>query len=193
MKWKQKIMRLLFALSFISIVTWKMPQNNVDAKEKRVLSTLEQRTYVKQQADVAVSYLVKDNHRLYFDLGRAEKEGVSATAIKIGMGIEQLSEDYSEGKFSATRFLRMSIPFHGNYCGPGHSGNDFTEEPIDILDEGCRRHDLCYQPFSPGANCDCNRELVEYVRENMPYMDESILWKAAAIIAWFDSVGQWGC
>ena len=92
-------MRLLFALSLISIATGKIPQNNVDAKEKRALSTLEQRTYVKQQADVAVSYLVKDNHRLYFDLGRAEKEGVSATAIKIGMEIEQLSEDYSEGNF----------------------------------------------------------------------------------------------
>lgn len=46
--------------------------------------------------------------------------------------------------------------FHGNWCGPGHSG---PGAPIDAVDEACCRHDQCF--CTEGYDdCSCNRQAV---------------------------------
>ena len=47
------------------------------------------------------------------------------------------------------------IPIYGNWCGPGHGGG----EPIDAVDEVCRRHDQCYDERGY-FDCSCDRDLI---------------------------------
>lgn len=50
--------------------------------------------------------------------------------------------------------LDLPNEFHGNWCGPGHSGPGV---PIDAVDEACCRHDQCF--CAEGYDdCACNRQ-----------------------------------
>lgn len=66
--------------------------------------------------------------------------------------------------------VELSIPIHGNWCGPGYGGvveND--PKPVDTLDYGCMKHDLCYS--SNGYfNASCDRELLDYISTHKQYM-----------------------
>ena len=57
------------------------------------------------------------------------------------------------------------MPIHyvqHNYCGP--FTNDYNAEPVSVLDECCRRHDLHYE--NPYINTrDADRELVDCLQE----------------------------
>lgn len=64
----------------------------------------------------------------------------------------------------------ISIPTHGNFCGPFHPVvNDrtkleklielLTNEPVDDIDAACQRHDICFE-LAGWGNLACNRELV---------------------------------
>lgn len=67
----------------------------------------------------------------------------------------------TERQFSTSS--RLSIPIHGNWCGPGHGGVLSTEPCIDRLDCACRAHDFCYSRYQ-SANCRCDTD----VRDAMP-------------------------
>ena len=48
---------------------------------------------------------------------------------------------------------------HGNYCGKGQKGKNYSLPPADLLDSACQAHDQCYD--SRGAHsCSCDRELL---------------------------------
>lgn len=52
------------------------------------------------------------------------------------------------------------FPVHGNWCGPGHGGG----EPVDPLDEACKRHDECYAD-SGYFDCKCDTQLIDDIDE----------------------------
>lgn len=193
---KYKILVSLFAAVFSLVVNTSvaLADDSVSKPEFMVQSTDERIAYIDEQTNVALQFVVRHGERLYFDFDAAKNAGVSGEALDIGLMIETVSEDYSNKTFvPSTYFRSVSWPVHGNYCGPGHSGNNFTLEPTDLLDWGCREHDRCYKPWSPGQNCDCNRQLVEFIAINRRYMPENILWKANAIKSYFERVGLLGC
>lgn len=54
---------------------------------------------------------------------------------------------------------QLSLPFYGNYCGPGHGDPTGNTPPKDAVDAVCRRHDLCYQKYGY-FDCRCDRQLI---------------------------------
>lgn len=57
--------------------------------------------------------------------------------------------------------MAVAFPVYGNWCGPGHGSGT----PIDILDKGCKNHDMCYR--SVGYHkCSCDRTFLRYVKNN---------------------------
>lgn len=159
-----------------------------------IQSTDERIAYIDQETEVAMNYIIEHNNRMYFDLDKAQKDGVSGEALDIGLAIEEVSNEYMSGKFTPNTYFRsVSLPIYGNYCGPGHSGNNFTLPPIDHLDWGCMQHDKCYKPWSPGQNCECNRQLIYFIQTNRRWMPDSALPIANAIRAYFERVGLIGC
>lgn len=50
---------------------------------------------------------------------------------------------------------QLSIPVHGNWCGPGHGGGP----AIDAIDAVCRTHDQCYGNHGY-SDCRCDRNLI---------------------------------
>jgi hypothetical protein len=55
---------------------------------------------------------------------------------------------------------KLQIPVYGNYCGPYHSGANYSLSPIDEIDAACRRHDLCYDNGGTYFSCGCDYALV---------------------------------
>ncbi|KGR72808.1 phospholipase A2 family protein [Streptococcus phocae subsp. salmonis] len=159
-----------------------------------VLSSDERIAYIDQETKVAMNYTVQHNNRMYFDLEKAQKDGISDEAIDIGLSVEEVSYEYMNGTFTPTNYFRsISLPIYGNYCGLGHSGNNFTQPPIDHLDWGCMQHDRCYKPYSPGQNCECNKQLIYFIQTNRRWMPDSALRIANAIRAYFETIGSIGC
>lgn len=58
--------------------------------------------------------------------------------IDQGLLLESTSNYFNSDGTALEKGLKISIPVWGNYCGPGYSGDDFTKEAQDILDEGCK-------------------------------------------------------
>jgi hypothetical protein len=72
----------------------------------------------------------------------------------------------------------ISIPYHGNFCGPGIPSlpPSTIEErvkalkaikPVDILDRICKLHDICYA-VNGYRNKKCDDDLVENIINRMP-------------------------
>ncbi|MFU2164756.1 phospholipase [Streptococcus pluranimalium] len=139
------------------------------------------------------SYLVVEQSWVYFNLEQAQEDGLSQEVIDFGMALEQFSQEYNTAQFSNRQLRNIVWEVHGHYCGPGHDGNNFTASPQDLLDEGCRRHDLCFQGMGFRRNCQCNKELVDYIDRNYHAMPDGAKWKATLIKSYFATAGQLGC
>ncbi|WP_347301483.1 hypothetical protein [Dolosigranulum savutiense] len=86
----------------------------------------------------------------------------SQQVIEQGMLLETISIDYTNNEFR-----RFGLPIWGNYCGPWHGGKDSSKPATDILDQGCKAHDQCYNwSLAIGDNCECNRALVNHIEAN---------------------------
>ena len=53
-----------------------------------------------------------------------------------------------------------SLPFYGNYCGPGHGDPTYKTPPVDAVDLACREHNRCYALLG-GFDSRCDRNFVE--------------------------------
>jgi len=60
--------------------------------------------------------------------------------------------------------LSPKFPIYGNWCGPGHPGGNNYPMPIDIIDDACRGHDLCYRQHGFFER-KCDTEFVQNLRE----------------------------
>jgi hypothetical protein len=53
-----------------------------------------------------------------------------------------------------------SLPFYGNYCGPGHGDPTYKTLPVDGVDLACREHNRCYALLGD-FDGRCDRRFVE--------------------------------
>lgn len=109
-------------------------------------------------------YIILDNEgNLYFDVEKARRSDESNRIIEMGEMFNSFSYDMSHHEENAIQTLR-GMPIWGNWCGPGYGSG----VPIDLLDEGCMRHDNCY--VHGGNNCECNKKLIKYIEDNKSRM-----------------------
>ncbi|MEY8462563.1 phospholipase [Streptococcus merionis] len=147
-----------------------------------------------ENAEIVKSYLIADGERVYFNYDKATQDNVNDEVINMGLLIEEISYDYSSKTFTPDKYLRSGWEVHGNYCGPGHNGNNFTLPVTDVLDQGCQNHDRCYKwQLGLGGNCECNRQLVEYIKANRRWIPADVRWKADSIRVYFETFGLLTC
>lgn len=180
--------RILKIILAAALVIGTLLPTNVFANEKTYTGK-----QIKEITVKASHYFVLDKSRVYFDSGKAVEQGESEEVVQQGLLVETISNLYNEGKLQQ-QLRSWSFPVWGNYCGPGHSGNNFTEPALDILDEGCRQHDMCYKGMGFQQNCECNKALIQYIDDHYDEM-EGFRMKAVAqaIRAYFASFGSIGC
>lgn len=53
-----------------------------------------------------------------------------------------------------------SLPFYGNYCGPGHGDPTYRTPPVDAVDAACREHNRCYALLG-GFDEGCDRNFAK--------------------------------
>lgn len=139
-------------------------------------------------------YLVMDETYLYFDYDSAQKNNEPQEVIDQGLLLESTSNYFNSDGTALEKGLKIQIPVWGNYCGPGYSGDDFTKEAQDILDEGCKNHDMCYKwGLSLTQNCECNRALIKHIDDHKNEMSGKMAKVAWAIRTYFSTVGMVGC
>lgn len=158
------------------------------------LSNIDEKiAYIDAQLRIAEQYIIIYNDRAYFNFDKAWSDGISEEARNLGLQMEELSQIYSHGEFKPSEYLyRDGIPVYGNYCGPWHTGNDFTLPTIDVLDFGCMEHDKCYK-WGSFQNCECNRRLLDYIKVNRRWMGQEALEKSRIIQWYFETFGLLGC
>jgi hypothetical protein len=72
-----------------------------------------------------------------------------------GVPIPELS-----GLLSGLTERPSSLPFYGNYCGPGHGDPTYKTPPVDGVDLACREHNRCYALLGD-FDGRCDRRFVE--------------------------------
>ncbi|GAB6051519.1 hypothetical protein JCM17960_03390 [Magnetospira thiophila] len=84
----------------------------------------------------------------------------------------------------------ISLPMHGNWCGPGHPKNAWRASlpPVDSLDAACQRHDLCYIQRGE-LDCGCDIAFMNELR-NTPYFFGDQRIKARAM---YDALAMMPC
>jgi len=84
----------------------------------------------------------------------------------------------------------LAIPVHGNWCGPGQSGNGSTwsAPPTDALDAACLRHDICTARAGYG-DCGCDIALMTELRAT-PWPNPGLQSKARAV---YDAIAVSPC
>lgn len=84
----------------------------------------------------------------------------------------------------------MSMPMHGNWCGPNHPSNPWeaSYQPIDPLDEACRIHDVCIAAKGTG-DCGCDITFMNTLKQTR-YPHPALQEKARAM---YDAIGMMPC
>ncbi len=84
----------------------------------------------------------------------------------------------------------LAIPVHGNWCGPGQSGNGgaWNAPPTDALDAACLRHDICTTRAGYGT-CGCDIALMTELRAT-PWPNPGLQSKARAV---YDAIAVSPC
>lgn len=72
-----------------------------------------------------------------------------------GVPIPELS-----GLLSGLTERPSSLPFYGNYCGPGHGDPTYQTPPVDAVDLACREHNRCYALLGD-FDSRCDQRFVE--------------------------------
>lgn len=65
----------------------------------------------------------------------------------------------------STQLRAVAFPIYGNWCGP-HYGSG---TPIDLLDAGCKKHDVCYKDRGR-HKCSCDKEFLSYINDRYSKM-----------------------
>jgi hypothetical protein len=94
------------------------------------------------------------------DPERPEREGYGPPAADAprpvaGIPIPELSD-----LLSGLPERPSSLPFYGNYCGPGHGDPTYQTPPVDAVDLACREHNRCYALLG-GFDSRCDRRFVK--------------------------------
>lgn len=84
----------------------------------------------------------------------------------------------------------MSMPMHGNWCGPGTPNNPIEAQfaPIDPLDQACYQHDSCIN-LSGVGNCGCDIQFMNNLKA-IRYPNADLEDKGRAM---YDAIGLMPC
>lgn len=75
------------------------------------------------------------------------------------------------------REMSQKFAYHGNWCGPGHSG---PEPPIDQLDAACMWHDNCYASWGYDC-CSCDSNMIAKINKLLPTLPRHLVPPAKAV------------
>jgi len=84
---------------------------------------------------------------------------VGAVSTELPPGTPTLPEETASASAQA---LSLSLPFYGNYCGPGHGDPTGCTPADDQVDGACCKHDQCYAELG-GHDCRCDKRLIANV------------------------------
>ena len=136
---------------------------------------------MKEDEKVISEYLFIDsNEKIVYNREKAVNDSVNSDILKIMDLAYEFACSYNQEVVT-----RVSIPVYGNYCGPKYGSGI----PIDILDEGCKRHDECYKKRGY-HKCSCDRELAIYIEKNLHRMSGPQKDAAKAVHYWADKKGR---
>lgn len=97
---------------------------------------------------------------LIFDEEHAIKDDESQEFIELAYKILELSKIYENYETNLIEANDKRLLLYGNWCGPNYGSGI----PIDNLDRGCRKHDLCYaNPRYGSHNCKCDNDFLRYI------------------------------
>lgn len=63
----------------------------------------------------------------------------------------------------------VSMPLYGNWCGLGYPKTGENPPALDLVDQACKQHDLCYEQRGQ-FSCSCDVELNEEIAYQL-YLD----------------------
>lgn len=92
---------------------------------------------------------------------------------------------------AAPAAAELSVPIHGNWCGPGHGAGP----ALDLLDAACMRHDLCIVATGGPFNCACDLTFMDELRRGAwpnPELEDRArgVYEAITLIPCSDPDGQ---
>lgn len=100
-------------------------------------------------------------------MNKIRMPGFTAEASIVGKMRSYALQSHESQKNTTTKDQitpqQLSLPVHGNYCGPGFGDPTGNTPPIDAVDAVCRQHDLCYGRRGY-FDCQCDGNLIS----NMP-------------------------
>ncbi|MBP3803997.1 MAG: hypothetical protein J6I76_08880 [Oribacterium sp.] len=192
----KKYLRTLLLIFLLIFALFPLPMQTVTAATTKGNQSYDQ---VEKNGEIVLQYITVTNNMIYFDYSSAVRNGESDSIIAQGLTLEHISARYASGGSadagtSSNQRSAISLPIWGNYCGPGYGGKDSSKPALDVLDEGCKRHDQCYKwSFSIGNNCTCNKNLIDYIDSHKGQMSGTMAVTAWAIRTYFATIGQIGC
>ncbi|MCS4487506.1 hypothetical protein [Streptococcus sciuri] len=170
----------LFSVSSITLVS--QAEENIVYDEAEVVG------------NKVIKYINLYNNRVYFDYDKAKLAGESEEVLEQGLLLELVSNEFSQRTVESPEVRSFAFAVWGNYCGPGYDGDKFTKPAQDILDAGCQAHDKCFKwGWSWTQNCECNKQLVDYIDAHKSEMTGNMAKTAWAIRTYFNTIGSWGC
>lgn len=176
MKNKKMIKRLAYL--FLSIV-FLLPSGTIaNAFSENIKYKMDEEQKIIQ------SYIVDDGNFIRFDMEKALEDNVDEDIITAGDIFNTLAsaeyEYYINDVEAQTRSKEPTpIPIWGNWCGPGYGSG----EPIDLLDYGCRDHDVCYKEVGY-HKCSCDDDFLKFIINNKRRMTGGQKQAANAVEAW---------
>jgi len=112
---------------------------------------------------------------LFANENNTAKDGaelIQATEVSSEQDIQANSEHNTapQAKTKTSLLPSRVMPVYGNWCGANHPKDmSIAEEPIDLLDQSCKKHDYCYADEGY-LSCACdnviNQELITGLKEN---------------------------
>lgn len=168
---KRKSISKLLAIAVIATVFFTPTSFMVNAASTGEMSQIEHEIaiiekYFKADENGTVTYMrddaIKDgisNELLSF------ADDVYAFSLSQSSGSEKITVKGSKDSIAAVNAKVVAFPVYGNWCGPGYGSGT----PIDLLDKGCKNHDMCYSNVGY-HKCSCDKTFLNYVKNNYAKM-----------------------
>ncbi len=176
----------LSVIAVIAIIIYMPTGFIVNAGTPNEIDELDREITVIQQY-----FTIKDNDIVLYDRNAAIADRINEKLLYFAddvysFGLSQSSDSKkiliktTQKKANALKAKAVAFPVYGNWCGPGYGSGT----PIDLLDKGCKNHDLCYKKKGY-HKCSCDKTFLKYVKNNYSKMSGAKQKSMAKIIqAW---------
>lgn len=167
MKIFKKSISKLLALAVISTVLFTPTGIIVNAASK------EEMRQIEHEISIIEKYFIADeNGTVTYMRDVAIEDGLSEDLLSFADNVyafslsqstdsEKVIVKGSRDSIAEVNAKVVAFPVYGNWCGPGYGSGT----PIDILDKGCKNHDICYGNVGY-HKCSCDKTFLRYVKNN---------------------------